>query len=121
MHFFMFPALSPFTVPSIPAFPRHRLALHLGAALATLLPLTAHSAELPEVKVVGLQDSAMDSQTTVYDREALTSEGDGTLQEYLSRQPGVSVDVNGYISLRGMGEGVHAGDGQWPQSQLRQW
>ena len=94
-----------FTVPSIPAFPRHRLALHLGAALATLLPLTVHSAELPEVKVVGLQDSVMDSQTTVYDREALTSEGDGTLQEYLSRQPGVSVDANGYISLRGMGEG----------------
>ena len=90
---------------SIPAFPRHRLALHLSAALATLLPLAAHTAELPEVNVVGLQDSAMDPQTTVYGREALTSEGDGTLQEYLNRQPGVRVDADGYISLRGMGEG----------------
>ena len=94
-----------FTVLSIPAFPRHRLALHLSAALATLLPLAAHTAELPEVNVVGLQDSAMDPQTTVYGREALTSEGDGTLQEYLNRQPGVRVDADGYISLRGMGEG----------------
>lgn len=94
-----------FIVPSTFSFPRHRLALQLSAALSTLAPWVVHANELAEVKVFGVQDPVMDSLTTVYDRATLTSEGDGTLKEYLSRQPGVGVDANGYISLRGMGAG----------------
>lgn len=65
----------------------------------------AQAAELPEVKVFGQHESVLDTLTTAYDRSALTNEGDGSLDEFLRRQPGVSVDSQGFISLRGMGEG----------------
>lgn len=101
---FLCPLFS-FIVSQPPAFPRRRLTLHLSAVLAALLPASVLADDLPEVNVYAQHDAVMDAQTTVYDRAALTSEGDGSLKEYLSRQPGVSVDANGHLSLRGMGEG----------------
>lgn len=91
----------------ITAFPRSRLALQLSTAFSAALSFTALANELPEVRVQGQHEAyALDDLTTVYERLALTSEGDGTLQEYLRRQPGVSVDADGHISLRGMGAGL---------------
>lgn len=58
--------------------------------------------ELPAVQVAA---AASQMQITVLDREALLAEGDGDLLALLRRQPGVSVDADGYISLRGMGSG----------------
>lgn len=65
----------------------------------------AQANELPQVNVFAQSESVLDTQTTAFDRTALTSEGDGNLEDFLNRQPGVKVDANGYISLRGMGEG----------------
>lgn len=101
---FLCPLFS-FIVSQPPAFPRRRLTLHLSAVLAALLPASVLADDLPEVNVYAQHDAVMDALTTIYDRAALTSEGDGSLKEYLSRQPGVSVDGNGHLSLRGMGEG----------------
>lgn len=98
------------TLPSLivlltPAFPRSRLALHLGSVLCSLLSGTALADDLPEVSVYAPRESVTDALTMVYDRTALTAEGDGSLQDYLVRQPGISADANGYLSLRGMGAG----------------
>lgn len=59
---------------------------------------------LPEVQV---SDSALPllGHITTYDRSELLGQGDSNLSEVLRRLPGVSVDSEGNIALRGMGQG----------------
>ena len=103
MHFFCY---LPYSIVLLtPAYPLSRMTLHLSAVIFILAGSMAQAAELPEVKVLAEAESVADALTTSYDRANLTHEGDGDLVEFLRRQPGVSVDSNGYLSLRGMGAG----------------
>lgn len=80
--------------------------IKLGAAVTLLISTYSQAVELPQVNVFAQSQSVLDAQTSILERSALTSEGDATLLEYLARQPGVSVDADGYLSLRGMGAGL---------------
>ena len=69
-------------------------ALYCGAALAS---------ELPEVTVAGI---ASDAQLSVLDHRLLQEQPDASLQDILLRQPGIALDSDGKLSLRGMGSGM---------------
>lgn len=110
MRFYFAPLALFHSVLLMPTFSRSRPRLSLpllplSALLCTLLSGVALANELPEVKVYGQQEAVTDALTQVHDRATLTSEGDGSVLEYLARQPGIAVDADGYISLRGMGAG----------------
>lgn len=72
------------------------------AAAALALPALAQT--LPTVDV---QDapSAIDAQTRSYGREELARYGDATLSDILRRLPGITLDADGRLLLRGMGGG----------------
>lgn len=63
--------------------------------------------EPPQVTIVGtaLPAAASDALVQVIGREELTRYGDRTLQDALRRVPGLNVDVDGRLQLRGLGRG----------------
>jgi len=86
-------------------------ALALSAAALAPVP-AAHAADTANdtparLTIVGTATppAASDGQVQVIDHEALTRYGDSSLSDALRRVPGVSVDMDGRIQLRGLGRG----------------
>lgn len=97
--------------------PRHRrpLAWLPAAALSAAVvvqPLAARAGDAVDppparVTIVGTAPApaASDGLVQVIDHEALTRYGGSSLSDALRRVPGLSVDVDGHIQLRGLGAG----------------
>jgi len=74
------------------------------AALAAVGATAAMAQSLPTVDVHGAP-AAIDAQTRSYGREELERYGEDTLSDILRRLPGITLDAEGRVLLRGMGGG----------------
>jgi len=86
-------------------------ALALGTAALAPVP-AAHAADTASdtparLTIVGTAapPAASDGQVQVIDHDTLTRYGDSSLSDALRRVPGLSVDMDGRIQLRGLGNG----------------